>query len=139
MVFYLNDRYKHILGHGHLLKYLKEFPRFHEAIKRFCMKRKIHHENDGTVWTSPGLSDIPWLVCAMRDCKNTICDVPLSGPAGNYEGAPRKVGAEEADRALYQRFIRNHAVKVETVNLPNGISTMYGAAIPTLDHLVEEE
>jgi hypothetical protein len=45
-----------------------------------------------------------------------IC-VPFSGLAGGYEFTPRK--------AFFSGYKHFHSIKVETVMLPNGISTLY--------------
>ncbi len=67
MVFHIDERYKDVIGHQHLLKYLKDFPRFHDAIERFSSKSKVHHVHGGGGWTSPGLARLPWWLFGLVD------------------------------------------------------------------------
>lgn len=66
---YLDCRYQNIIGHQGLLRYLKDFPKFHKAIKHYVTKAKVHDRNDGgRPWRSPGLSIMPHLTCMFVDC-----------------------------------------------------------------------
>lgn len=127
MVFHLDDRYRDIIGHQHLLKYLKEFPRFHRAIEQFVQKRKPHCSHDGPDWVSPGIRRLPWFLFGLIDCNILRGDVMHSGPDGYYVGAPRREDREICDRATYTGFTQVHGVKGEVVGLPNGIMTVFGA------------
>lgn len=122
---FLDERYDCILGHQGLMRYLKDFPRFADAIKRFVMKPKIHHRG-GRKFRSPGLAAEPWPVAYFIDCSNTRSNVAFSGPDGDYEGAPRKLLYRWCNMALYTKFKKLHGLKVETILLPNGISTVGG-------------
>jgi hypothetical protein len=53
----------------------------------------------------------------------------MSGTDDDYDGAPRKALGDVAQRAVYTGYKKCHGLKVETVLLPNGISTVFG---PTL-------
>jgi hypothetical protein len=53
----------------------------------------------------------------------------MSGLNGDYDGAPRKALGDVAQRAVYTGYKKCYGLKVETVLLPNGISTVFG---PTL-------
>ena len=44
----------------------------------------------------------------------------MSGPDGNYDGAPCKALGNVAQRAVYTGYKKCHGSKVETVFLPNG-------------------
>ncbi len=48
------------------------------------------------------------------------------GPDGDYEGAPRQVQYIDAQETVYSGWKKLHGIKVETVFLPNGISTVFG-------------
>ena len=50
----------------------------------------------------------------------------MSDPDGNYDGAPRKALGNVAQRTVYTGYKKCHGLKVETVLLPNGISTLFG-------------
>jgi hypothetical protein len=56
----------------------------------------------------------------------------MSGPDGDYEGALRKALGDMTQLAVYTGYKKCHGLKVETVLLSNGISTVYG---PTLAHI----
>ncbi len=47
-------------------------------------------------------------------------------PDGNDDGAPRKALGNVAQRTVYTGYKKCHGLKVETVLLPNGISTLFG-------------
>lgn len=129
MVFYVDNRYKDVIGHQHLLKYLKDFPRFHEAIEQFATKRKYHRNvGGGGGWMSPGLAHLPWWLFGLVDCNIKSGDVTHSGPDGDYEGAARRPDHELYDRATYTGFTQVHGLKTETAHLPNGIITVFGPA-----------
>ena len=50
----------------------------------------------------------------------------MSGPDGNYDGAPCKALGNGAQRTVYTGYKKCHGLKVEMVLLPNGISTLLG-------------
>jgi hypothetical protein len=50
----------------------------------------------------------------------------MSGPDRDYVGAPRKPQQYEIQRSVYTACKKLHGLKVETVLLPNGISTVFG-------------
>jgi len=124
---YLDRRYENIIGHQGLLRFRDDFPRFYAGIERFVMRPKWHqNEDDGTWWWSPGLAACPFRIFGFVDCSIFRTNVPFSGPAGNYEGAPRKRRFGITQEAFYTGHRCRHGIKVETVFLPNGVSTMYG-------------
>ena len=55
-----------------------------------------------------------------------IVQVPYSGPDGDYEGAPRRAQYIDAQESVYSGWKKLHGIKLETVLLPNGISTLFG-------------
>ena len=52
--------------------------------------------------------------------------VPFSGPAGDFEGAPRRARYADAQESIYSGWKKLHGVKVETLFFPNGMSTVFG-------------
>jgi hypothetical protein len=50
----------------------------------------------------------------------------MSGPNRDYVGAPQKPQQYEIQRSAYTAYKNLHGIKVETVLLPNGISTVFG-------------
>jgi len=126
MLRYLKRRYKNILESQGLLRYLKQFPAFHEAISSFVCKPKIHHENDGRTWMSPGLNTLPWPLFGFIDGSNTRTNVPFSGPAFDGHGSPRKLWYKWGNRATYTRFKMIHGIGGQSFLLPNGITFLYG-------------
>ena len=51
---------------------------------------------------------------------------PFSGPRGDYAGAGRKEEYAETHRTLYIGYKKVHGIKMETILLLNGISTVFG-------------
>ena len=126
MLRYLDDRYENIIGHQGLLRFIDDFPDYFTAIENYVKKAKYHRYNDGTEFESPGLAFCPFRIFGWIDCSIYSINVPFSGPFGDYKGAPRKPLFHLMQRAFYTGFTKLHGVKVETVYLPNGISTVFG-------------
>ena len=126
MLRYLDDRYANIIGHQGLTRFLKDFPRFNRAIERYVQKDRRRENLDGSYSIIPGLEFLPWDVFGfLDDSIDRIC-APFSGPRGDYQGAARKEEYDEAQRAVYTGYKKCHGIKVETVFLPNGITTVFG-------------
>ena len=123
---YLDDRYEDIIGHKNLERYVHRFPEFFDKIQECIRKPTVRHYTDGTAERFCGLRFLPYNIFAFVDCKIYRCYRPFSGPAGDYIGAPRKARYMDAQRSLYTRYRKCCGVKVETVLLPNGISTVAG-------------
>jgi len=123
---YLDRRYRDIIGHQGLLRFRDQFPSFHEAIQRKVMRPKWFVDRNGNRWRSPGLMFLPCLLMGLVDCSIYGSLVPLSGPLGDYEEPYRKEDFEVMQNAFYTGFKQVHGIKVETVLLPNGISTLFG-------------
>ncbi len=51
---------------------------------------------------------------------------PFLGPAGNFIGTPHRVQYIDAQKSVYFRWKSLHRIKVETVLLTNGMSTIFG-------------
>ena len=84
------------------------------------------HNHDGSTDEHAGLNYCPLPLFGFIDCSIEKVCRPRSGPDGNYVGAPRKEFQDEFQRAVYTGFKKYHGIKVETVELPNGISTLFG-------------
>jgi hypothetical protein len=126
MLKYVDKRYRNILGHQGLLRFIDQFPKYFEAIQRQVMKPKLHQRQNGQWWSTPGLLKCPYRVCLFVDCKIHPTNVPFSGPAGDYEGAPRKIEYDITQEAIYTRYKGRHGTKIESAFMPNGISTIFG-------------
>lgn len=126
MLLYLDHRYRNIIGHQGLIRYVPQFPYFHHAIEREMQRPKTHYDVHGNPIHSDGLRFNPFNLALLVDGSCDACCVPYSGPAGDYEFAPRKLRYEIAQRAFYSGYKHFHCVKVETIAMPNGITTTYG-------------
>lgn len=126
MLTYLDDRYENVVGHQGLARYVNEFPRFHRAIERFVQRDRMHENEDGTFVTIPGLEFLPKDAFAFMDDSIYGSSTPFSGPRGDYEGAARREEYQDTQRAVYTGYKKIHGIKVETVFLPNGITTLFG-------------
>ena len=129
-MFYLDERYKNIIGHQGLLRFVDDvFPPFYNAIQQQVQQSYVHDEDEhnNTHEETSGLAFLPFDIFGFIDCSIDRSNRPFSGPAaGDYEGAGRKPEYPAAQRAFYTGFKKLHGIKVETVFLPNGISTIFG-------------
>jgi hypothetical protein len=74
----------------------------------------------------PGLDRLPYNVFGWIDGTiDRIC-VPFLGPDGDFIGAPHRLQYIDAQESVYSGWKILHGIKVETVLLPNGISTVFG-------------
>ena len=127
MIFYLDNWYKDIIGHQGLLRFLPDFPRFRDAIERYCQKDRWYYDHQGNATFVPGIEELPYNVAGWIDDSIDPCRVPFSGPDGDYEGAPRRVQYIDAQESIFSGWKKIHGIKGESVYLPNGISTWYAA------------
>ena len=123
---YLDGRYKSIIGHQGLSRFVGDFPRFNRAIQRYVKRDRFRELPDGTMTLVPGINFLPWDVFGFIDDSIDRISTPFSGPRGDYEGAGRKAEYADSQQAFYSGYIKDHGLKVETVFLPNGISTLFG-------------
>ena len=126
MIRYLDERYRNILGHQGLLRFVDEFPQYFEAIEKYVKKPKWHRNDNGDLWWSPGLANLPFWIFGFMDCSIYRSNVPYSGPHGDIVGAGRKPWYHIMQRAIYTGWKSIHGMKIETVRLPNGMSTVFG-------------
>ena len=89
-------------------------------------KTATYHNHDGTAIDRAGLNWCHFRIIGFVDCSIDKVSRPKSGPDGDYVGAPRKLGQYEMQRSVYTAYKKLHGIKVETVLLPNGISTIFG-------------
>jgi hypothetical protein len=126
MLKYLDKRYANIIGHQGLTRFVDDFPRFRRAIEMYVQRdhrRKLVGE---TMTIVPGLNFMLWDVFGFIDHTFNKISTPFSGPCGDYEGAPRKSEYADAQQAFYSGYVKDHEIKVETIFLPNGLSTLFG-------------
>ena len=126
IIFYLDLRYRNIVGHVGLLRFLPQFERFRDAIQQYCQKDRWYHDHQGNVTWVPGLEKLPYNIFGWIDGTIDKVLVPFSGPDGDYEGAPRRAQYIDAQESVYSGWKKLHGIKLETVLLPNGISTLFG-------------
>jgi hypothetical protein len=74
----------------------------------------------------PGLEKLPYNIFGWIDESIKEIGVPFLGPAGNFIGAPHQVQYIDPKESLYSGWKKLHGSKVETVLLPNGMSTVFG-------------
>jgi hypothetical protein len=74
----------------------------------------------------PGLEKLPYYIFGWIDDSIDQIGVPFLGPAGDFIGAPRQVQYINAQESVYSGWKKLHGIKVETVLLPNGMSTIFG-------------
>jgi hypothetical protein len=123
---YLDHRYRSIVGHVGLLRFLPQFGYFRDKIEEYCQKDRWYHDHLGNITMVPGLDMLPYNIFGWVDGTIDRCLVPFSGPEGDFIGAPRRVQYIDAQEAVYTGWKSLHGIKVETVLLPNGMSTIFG-------------
>lgn len=126
MILWLDDEFADILGHQGLIRWVPHFQRFHNAIERFMQRDRQRTDAHGNVYTIPGVDELPYGVFGFIDDSIEEVSVPYSGPDGDFEEAGRRPLYEDAQRSVYNGWKHVHGIKVETIYLPNGISTVYG-------------
>ena len=80
----------------------------------------------GEIDTGIGLHlvDIPFdefFISFLVDDTNIKCCRPGSGQFGNYESAPRRVGAHLLQKSFYSGYSKEHGIKYQNLLLPNGL------------------
>jgi hypothetical protein len=123
---HLDRRYRRTLSHEKLEDYVDQFPAFHHALESYFRRSTLRHLPDGCAQVRDGLHHLPFTLIGFVDCTIDRISVPYSGPAGDFVGAPRKSEYRIAQESVYTRYKKIHGIKMETVLLPNGISTVYG-------------
>jgi hypothetical protein len=87
-------------------------------------KTATYHNHDGMAIDRAGLNWCPFQIFGFVDCSIDKVSQPMSGPDGDYVGAPRKPRQYEIQCSVYTAYKKLHGIKVETVLLPNGISML---------------
>ncbi len=74
----------------------------------------------------PCINFIPWDVFGIIDDSIDQISTPISGPRGSYEGTAHKAKYADAKQAFYSGYVKDHGIKLGTIFLPNGLSTLFG-------------
>jgi hypothetical protein len=96
------------------------------AIKRYVQRDHLCELVDGSFVVIEGLEFLPWDVFAFIDNSINDCNVPYSGPRGNYPGTARREEYANAQQAVYSGYTLNYGIRVETCLRPDGICTVFG-------------
>jgi hypothetical protein len=126
LMLYLDMRYASIIGHKGILQFLPLFGEFRDAIEAYCQKDRLYFDHQGNATLVPGLAELPFNICGFIDDTIDPILVPFSGPAGDFEGAPRRPQYILAQESVYTGYKKLHGHKMETVFFPNGMSTCFG-------------
>jgi hypothetical protein len=82
MLIYVDQRCQNIIEHQCLLRYVHQFPQFHQAMEREMQLPKTHYDTNNNPIHTDGLLFIPFLLDSLIDgLHNAMCR-PYSGPAG---------------------------------------------------------
>jgi hypothetical protein len=65
------------------------FGEFRDAIEAYCQKDWLYIDHQGNATLVPGLTELPFNIFGFIDDTINPIFVLFSGPAGDYEGAPR--------------------------------------------------
>ena len=110
MLCYLDKKYRNIIGHQGLTRFVGDFCLFHKAIEEYVQRNHPHKLVDGIMTIVPSIKFIPWDVFAFINDSIDHISTPFSGPRRDYEGAVRK-----AEYANVQQAIKTHRIKIEIV------------------------
>lgn len=126
-LYYLDERYKDIIGFQGLQRRVGDFTRFQAATERYLMQDRtyIDLENDETVVVD-GLPRAPFPIIGLIDGSLYETCVCYSGPDGDYAHAPRRPEYALFQRAIYTGWKKRHGMKILTVYLPDGTSYVFG-------------
>lgn len=124
LVRYLDTRYEHLLGPESLGLWVDQIGEFARKLGEAAATDRYQRDEDGNIirWL-PGLDINPadFGPFAILDCNETRVCTPGSGPAGDWEDAPRKEGWYPIQRAFFGGHHKQHALKTLTIILPNGL------------------
>jgi hypothetical protein len=123
---YLDLCYHNIVSHVGLLQFLPQCGYFRDKIEEYCQKNWWYHNHQGNITWVPGLEKSPYNIFGWIDDSIDQISVPFLGPAGNDIGAPCQVQYVNAQELVYSGWKSLHGIKVETVLLPIGMSTVFG-------------
>jgi hypothetical protein len=123
MLHHLDNRYKDIVGHQGLSRFVQNFPQFHEAIEEYVQCNHLRKLDDGTMRIVPGINFLPWDIFAFID--DSIDCISIQAHVGT-EGAAHTAEFANVQQAFYTGYIKGHGIKVETVFLPNSFITLFG-------------
>jgi hypothetical protein len=126
MLKYLNQRYVNIIGHQGLARHVDKFPAYRCTIQEYVQRNHQCKLIDGTLTIVPGINIMPWDVFGFIDDSIYRILTPFSGPRGDYEGAARRAKYADAQQAFFSGYVKDHGIKVKTIFLPNGPSTLFG-------------
>jgi hypothetical protein len=126
MLKYLSQRYVNIIGHQGLACYVDKFPAYRCTIQEYVQRDHQRELIDGTMTIVPGINFMPWDAFGFIDDSIDRILIPFSGPRGDYEGTARIAKYADAQQAFYSGYVKDHSIKVETIFLPNGLSTLFG-------------
>ena len=79
-------------------------PPIYQAINHFIKKTSLCHFHDGTAVEHQGLNFLPWSIFGFIDCSIDWINWPMSGPNGDYDGAPPKALGDVAQRVVYTGY-----------------------------------
>lgn len=132
MIKYLDERYKTILNHQGLQRWVQHFPEFAEKIRQrigrndhcYDHNGQYHHTNHG-IYFAPN----DFGIAGFIDCKDYRIKRPHAGPGGDFPGAMRRPNWNAIQRAFFTHFGKKHAIRVLAICLPNGLTAaVYGPA-----------
>jgi len=120
--------YPNIVGLENLSTYVRNFPSYASSIENTIKTdRTRYNNNNGAAIVYPGIEFDPgsFTIVGFFDCRNQKTLIPGSGPAGDFDGAPRNEGADIIQQAVYSGYKHIHGVKNLTVQLSNGLSFLF--------------
>ncbi|EJK74740.1 hypothetical protein THAOC_03560 [Thalassiosira oceanica] len=109
-------------------RFASRFHYFYTQIERYCQRALDYYDINGTLThINVGLIYLPFIIFGFIDCSVFRVYRPFSSTVNQfYAGSQRNPRYHDAQRAVYTGWKKFHGIKIETVMLPNGLSTVYG-------------
>jgi hypothetical protein len=120
----LDNRHQHLLGPASLHFWMDNVPEFAAKMGEAArLDQPIKDTRGNATGHARGLDIHPdeFSVFALMDCNEALICRPGSGPAGDFEHAPRKEGTGDMQRAFFGGHHHDHALETLTATLPNGM------------------
>lgn len=122
IIWYLDERYYHLIGPDGIENWVEHFPDFARSIWTYLQKPKTRHDGRQVSWDHQGAATVDQFnIFGFLDCKKYGCSRLGSGPANPFENAPRRPDAYFMQLACYDGHHKMHDIKILSLSLPNGM------------------
>ena len=130
-LWYVDERYIHVISFSGLAGEVDNFPRYARAIARKINMQKFFidpetGERINLDAVTARFDEDRFGIFSFVDGTYKATCTPGSGPDGDYEGSMRRLDWYVNQRSVYNGYKRIHGLHLLTVLLPTGINYVYG-------------